>query len=781
MKRIIICAALLLGSLFPAAAQSTKAQLNTEVSTNFPDNSTGLITPAILRTTVNDFISSWQQATTVNAQVGTTYAIVVGDYGKLVTFNNANPVSVTLPQATGSFTTFNVFVKNLGAGTVTITPTTSTINGGATLSLTSGNSAQIVSDGVNYQTWGTSVGGGSGVSSIGGATGVITLGDGMLIPANVLSPGPSTPRMWQPQANNCDSGHQVWYIDENFCAKWDQSFVTNDDPSVLVAIPIAGTAGPTGASQTLTFTFGAGACAAGCAATYTFQATAFTASISGTTMTVTSVPSGTLQVGMAVTGTGVAGGTVITGPIPGQGIWGGGAGVYTVNNSQTLGSRSMTGTDTLNSIAWGMSNAIKANANLYNPTAVNTSQQRQIIWSTANTPAPQISMDIDGRTSLKIVSSSAGGSTVTSVPPVSCGTACALTMDVGMSVTYSRIASPSFIPVGGSNIFQEFYAGTASGGTGIYAQIAIGITDPTISLGNIFLSGQWGSGITSGVYISRGLYSVSNTDGGADTATFTSFIGTNYTATSGVYTDIRAGLGTTTADGYVAVNNAAAAAGAQQFSPRIRISGQGWQTTSPASEQVDWTVLTEPVQGTTHPTSNLTYNFQVNGGGYTQKAKLSSGGIWDVATGYTINGSAASGHTLVGNGTSYVDGSFAQIIPISSGTLTQAQNTTQFVLTLSNAVENQIEALCPKSGTFKNLFVQTANAPAAGQTVTLTMRVNHADTSLTCTITGTGTTCNDTTHTAACTAGQTFSLKSVTSATTGTINGVSAGAEFDNP
>ena len=169
-------------------------------------------------------------------------------------------------------------------------------------------------------------GGGAGVSSLGGATGVITLGDGMLVPGNVLSPGPSAPRMWQPQANNCDSGHQVWFIDENFCAHWDQSFVTNDDPSVLVAIPIAGTAGPTGASQTLTFTFGSGACVAGCAATYTFQATSFTASISGTTLTVTSVPSGTLQIGMAITGTGVAGGTVITGPIPGQGIWSGGAG-----------------------------------------------------------------------------------------------------------------------------------------------------------------------------------------------------------------------------------------------------------------------------------------------------------------------------------------------------------------------------------------------------------------------------------------------------------------------
>lgn len=137
-------------------AQSTKAQLNTEVTTNYPDNTTGAITPAILRTTTNDMISSWQQAPIVNAQTGTTYTFLVGDYGKLVTFSNSGAIAVTLPQATGSFTTWNSYVKNLGAGAVTITPTTSTINGSSSLVLPSGGSIWIVSDGANYQVYDSS-------------------------------------------------------------------------------------------------------------------------------------------------------------------------------------------------------------------------------------------------------------------------------------------------------------------------------------------------------------------------------------------------------------------------------------------------------------------------------------------------------------------------------------------------------------------------------------------------------------------------------------------------
>lgn len=88
---------------------------------------------------------------TTNAQTGTTYTVLATDVGKLVTLSNAASIAVTLPQATGLFTTgFWFYIQNIGVGTVTITPTTSTLNGDATLTLTTGQGAMIVSDGTNY-------------------------------------------------------------------------------------------------------------------------------------------------------------------------------------------------------------------------------------------------------------------------------------------------------------------------------------------------------------------------------------------------------------------------------------------------------------------------------------------------------------------------------------------------------------------------------------------------------------------------------------------------------
>jgi hypothetical protein len=64
------------------------------------------------------------------------------------------------------------------------------------------------------------------------------------------------------------------------------------------------------------------------------SAAVFTASISGTTMTVTAVSSGTIQVGQVISGTGVTAGTQITALGTGTGS----TGTYTVSASQTVAS-----------------------------------------------------------------------------------------------------------------------------------------------------------------------------------------------------------------------------------------------------------------------------------------------------------------------------------------------------------------------------------------------------------------------------------------------------------
>jgi len=67
----------------------------------------------------------------------------------------------------------------------------------------------------------------------------------------------------------------------------------------------------------------------------------FTASIAGTTMTVTAVASGTIYPGMVLTGTGVTAGTYIVSQTTGTD---GSTGTYVVSASQTVGSRTITGT-----------------------------------------------------------------------------------------------------------------------------------------------------------------------------------------------------------------------------------------------------------------------------------------------------------------------------------------------------------------------------------------------------------------------------------------------------
>lgn len=152
LRLIVTTLSLLAAFASPALAQKTKANMLSEINSNIPNNVVGAITPAIVRTTLTDMLNSWQQYAGVNAQTGTTYTVLVGDYGQLVTFSNGSAVAVTLPQATSSFSTFNFYALNKGAGTVTITPQGgSTINGAASYALTTNQSVWIVSDGVNYQ------------------------------------------------------------------------------------------------------------------------------------------------------------------------------------------------------------------------------------------------------------------------------------------------------------------------------------------------------------------------------------------------------------------------------------------------------------------------------------------------------------------------------------------------------------------------------------------------------------------------------------------------------
>ena len=80
-------------------------------------------------------------------------AIVTGDRLVCVKYQNATATAVTIAQAntTGFTSNFTACIEvDIGAGPVTITPTTSQINGGATFKLYGGMTARLKSDNTDY-------------------------------------------------------------------------------------------------------------------------------------------------------------------------------------------------------------------------------------------------------------------------------------------------------------------------------------------------------------------------------------------------------------------------------------------------------------------------------------------------------------------------------------------------------------------------------------------------------------------------------------------------------
>lgn len=123
----------------------------------------------------------------VNAQTGTTYTVLDTDRSKLVTHSNGSAIAVTLPQA-GAASEFQAGwfydTQNLGAGLVTITPATSTIDGAASLTVPTGQGVRIISNGTNYF---TKRGRPTGVLVAQGGTGLATLTSNVVYKGNGTS------------------------------------------------------------------------------------------------------------------------------------------------------------------------------------------------------------------------------------------------------------------------------------------------------------------------------------------------------------------------------------------------------------------------------------------------------------------------------------------------------------------------------------------------------------------------------------------------------------------
>jgi hypothetical protein len=90
----------------------------------------------------------------VNKQTGVTYAIVTGDRGSLITFSNGSAIAASIAAAGGTDFPNGWWccIENRGAGTLTITPTTSTIDGASSLVIKQNQGILLFTDGVNYFT-----------------------------------------------------------------------------------------------------------------------------------------------------------------------------------------------------------------------------------------------------------------------------------------------------------------------------------------------------------------------------------------------------------------------------------------------------------------------------------------------------------------------------------------------------------------------------------------------------------------------------------------------------
>jgi len=131
----------------------TVAALTSEITSDFADNTTGLITPALLRTVTQDVVDSTSQgfATPPNTQTGATYA-VASDFSIIA--NRAGTVTLTLPDPTTCVGRM-LWIKTIQAQTVVsnasnVIPLNDGAAGTAILAATAGKWAFMQSDGVNW-------------------------------------------------------------------------------------------------------------------------------------------------------------------------------------------------------------------------------------------------------------------------------------------------------------------------------------------------------------------------------------------------------------------------------------------------------------------------------------------------------------------------------------------------------------------------------------------------------------------------------------------------------
>jgi len=122
----------------------------------------------------------------------------------------------------------------------------------------------------------------------------------------------------------------------------------------------------------------------------------------------------------------------------------------------------------------------------------------------------------------------------------------------------------------------------------------------------------------------------------------------------------------TTIDGLKLHNLTAASSGNQQYSPSLLLSGNGWKTNATAASQdVSFRINTVPVQGTANPSGNLTFSSQINEAGYSDRAVLTSSGVFTTG-GFIGAGSLTATPSQLFHGTASAAGAITATIQLDA-------------------------------------------------------------------------------------------------------------------
>lgn len=159
------------------------------------------------------------------------------------------------------------------------------------------------------------------------------------------------------------------------------------------------------------------------------------------------------------------------------------------------------------------------------------------------------------------------------------------------------------------------------------------------------------------------------------------------------FTVTRTLIAATQAIGLQVQNTTAAAAGAQQASPMIVQTGQGWATGVNNSQAVDFGWLVLPAQAATNPTGTLNLYSRINGGAWsTNWLSITSGGVASFATSLNSPIIGTTTQTIAGAASSVsqkyrltnAGGDVAPQLSISNATVTAG--TLAFAIDLTNGI-----------------------------------------------------------------------------------------------